>query len=285
MARGLTPQHLQQIAALEAACLAVDGGRLKLEYPSLRNRALEAANDFLAWSGPNGSGELIGFCGIYQHRSDEAEICGMTHPAFRRRGIFTRLLDAAAAELGRRGQRRVLLIVDRSCAAGVAFAVARGAVLDSSEHRMTQREPPEPDGSGERVRLRPASSEADVAFVRDCTAGAFGLGPDAVAGTNWEETAVRTLVIEGDGEPVGVIRLEREASASSAGIYGFAVRPERQGRGYGRGALSAVTRALRDEGISSIHLEVLVDNPGALHLYESCGFVSTGIEDYYLLPV
>jgi ribosomal protein S18 acetylase RimI-like enzyme len=81
------------------------------------------------------------------------------------------------------------------------------------------------------------------------------------------------------------MRVERDQEAAEAGIYGFAVVPEQQGRGYGRAALSKVTRDLRDEGITSVHLEVLVDNPGALHLYESCGFEVLGIEDYYLIPV
>jgi ribosomal protein S18 acetylase RimI-like enzyme len=30
---------------------------------------------------------------------------------------------------------------------------------------------------------------------------------------------------------------------------------------------------------------VLVDNPAALHLYESCGFTVLGTEDYYLIPL
>ncbi len=286
MARGLTADQLQHIAALEAACLAADGGRLKLEYPTLRGRSPGIANDFLWWSGEGG--ELVGFCGIYQYRSDEAEVCGMVHPAFRRRGIFTRLLDAALvelAELAERAQRRVLLIVDRCCEAGGGFAAARGGVLESSEHRMTQVDPPQPQDSTDRVQVRQASGEAgDVAFVRECTAGAFAMPEEAVAGTEWASMAAGTLVIDGDGEPVGVMRVEREPATASAGIYGFGVLPERQRRGYGRAALATVTRALHQEGFSSVHLEVLVDNPAALHLYESCGFAATGIEDYYLLP-
>ena len=61
--------------------------------------------------------------------------------------------------------------------------------------------------------------------------------------------------------------------------------PGRRRRGYGRAALSTVSRELREEGITSVHLEVLVDNPGALHLYESCGFEALGIEDYYSIPI
>lgn len=235
------------------------------------------ANDFL-WR--TADGEIAGFCGIYQNVPTEVEICGMVHPRHRRQQIGSRLLDAAMDELRRRGVGRVLLIVDRSCEAGVGFAAARGGLLDSSEYRMHQEEAPPLQGAYEQLSLRPAVS-ADTEFLRDCIARGFRLPEEAVARDDWAARVARTLVIESDGARVGVMHVERDDVAHTAGIYGFVVQPELQGRGYGRGALSTITRAVRSEGIRSVHLEVLVDNPAALHLYESCGFVSTGVEDYY----
>ncbi len=206
----------------------------------------------------------------------------MVHPRHRRRHIATRLLDAAMDELRSRGVGRVLLIVDRSCGAGVGFAAGRGGTLQSSEHRMRQEHAPELQGAHEQMTLRPAVSD-DLDFVRDCTARGFGLPTEAVDRDDWEERVRQTIVIETAGTRVGVVRVDRDEVAHDAGIYGFVIVPELQGRGYGRGALSTITRAVRSEGIESVHLEVLVDNPAALHLYESCGFVSTGVEDYYLV--
>jgi ribosomal protein S18 acetylase RimI-like enzyme len=113
----------------------------------------------------------------------------------------------------------------------------------------------------------------------------FAMSDEDVAGHDWAEMIEPALIIEHAGAPVGVMHVEKDDLAGEAGIYGFGVLPELQGRGFGRGALSSVTRALRDEGISSVHLEVLVDNPAALHLYESCGFVLGGVEDYYQIPL
>ena len=227
--------------------------------------------------------EIVAFLGIYVNRPTEAEICGMVHPQRRREGIFTRLLDEAVVELRRREAERVLLIVDRSCEAGVGFSRRRGGVVDSSEYRMRQAEAPELQGAHEHLTIRNGTrDEGD--FIRDCIARAFSLPDEAVAGDDWPERAEETLVIEHAGERVGVMRVERDVKASEAGIYGFAMLPEQQGRGYGKAALSKVSRDLRDEGVTSVHLEVLVDNPAALHLYESCGFVTLGIEDYYLIP-
>jgi ribosomal protein S18 acetylase RimI-like enzyme len=217
------------------------------------------------------------------HQPTEAEICGMVQPGQRRQGIFTRLLDEALAELRRRGIERVLLVVDRSNEGGVGFSRNRGGVVDSSEYRMRQPEAPALQGAHEQLELRPGKRE-DGEFVRDCVAGGFGLPDEAVAGDNWSRRAEGTLVIEHDGIRVGVMSVERDTEAHEAGIYGFAVLPEYRGRGYGRGALSKLSRDLREEGIATVHLEVLVDNPAALHLYESCGFQTLGIEDYYLLP-
>lgn len=175
-------------------------------------------------------------------------------------------------------------MVDRSCEAGVGFSVGRGGVLISSEYRMRQSEAPELQGAHERLTMR-LGTAYEAGFVRDCRALAFGLPDEAMAVDDWAERAQATIVIEQAGEPVGVMSVERDGKAAAAGIYGFAVLPDHQGRGYGRAALSKVSRDLRDDGVTSVHLEVLVDNPAALHLYESCGFVALGIEDYYLIGV
>jgi ribosomal protein S18 acetylase RimI-like enzyme len=249
----------------------------------LRTRDPDVKTDFL-WRGADG--ELLGFLGLYQNQPTEVEICGMVHPQHRRRRIFTRLLEAALAGLRLRGSPRVLLIVDRSCEAGVGFATSRGGVVDSSEYRMRQQEAPELQGAHEQLCLRQATaSSEDLDFLRDCIQRGFHVPEEAIAADDWVERAKETLVIEQAGAKVGVMRVDRDPEASEAGIYGFVVLPELQGGGIGRGALSVVTRALRDDGIDSVHLEVLVDNPAALHLYESCGFQSSGIEDYYLIPL
>ncbi len=69
----------------------------------------------------------------------------------------------------------------------------------------------------------------------------------------------------------------------TAGIYGFAITPVLQGRGYGRAALSGICRSLMEADVEQVELEVSVVNPSALHVYERCGFEVTGTEDYYLL--
>lgn len=279
----LEPSELESLARLEEACRLADGGRLKLEWATLRSRPRGTTSDFVWMIG----GEVVGFLGLYHWRHTEIEMCGMVHPAHRRRGIGSRLYEAASGEIARRSPPRALLIVDRATEAGQRFALARGGELDHSEHRMQQRREPEVREGTPEVRLSPAS-RADAPFVSSCLAAAFEEeevvffpADDAV----FERLITSTLVIEDaeTAERVGVMRVERDAAAAS--IYAFAVEPERQGRGFGRAALSQVTRQLRRSGVGVVSLEVLAHNDGALHLYRTCGFDSVGIEDYFAMPV
>jgi Acetyltransferases len=92
----------------------------------------------------------------------------------------------------------------------------------------------------------------------------------------------RTLLVEIAGCAVGTLRLTREDD-EVAGIYGFAVDPDWQGRGIGRDVLRRVCQQLCDEGVHRIGLEVAVDNDRALGLYTSLGFTPLTTEDYYAL--
>ena len=277
---GLRLEDLHAIESLATACVAVDGGRLKLEWGVLQSRPAEQSNDFL-WVGERG---LIGFLGLYGYRSDQAEICGMVHPSARRQGIFSRLFEAASAELVRRGTAEVLLVVDRLYEAGSGFARSVGGTIEHSEHRMTLRRGPAVVASDPLVTIR-AAELADGPFVISCLAQAFDFPADLGA-TELETLAKRvpgTLVIDYADQPVGTVRVDRGADA--AGIYGFAVLPEYRGRGIGRQVLSSLARDLDAEGVAQIGLEVSVTNDSALHLYLSCGFDVMGTEDYYAVSL
>ncbi len=279
----LSGEELSSLARLESACLSSDGGRLKLEWPALRNRRPGETSDFAYVV----AGELIGFVGLYQWRSIALELCGMVHPSWRRRGVGSLLYEAAAAEIARRQPASALMVVERAFTSGRRFASARGGRLAHSEHRMRQSTEPERRPRLQVVRLRRAG-RPDAAFVVDCLAAAFEEEPrvlDLGDGQAVDQVLEGTVVIEDPtrATKVGVVRVEREGGVAS--IYGFAVLPALQGRGYGRAALCALTRRLRRSGVGVVSLEVLSSNDGALHLYESCGFEVIGTEDYYSMPI
>lgn len=267
-ARGLTEDDLADIAALERRVVAADGGRLKLEWPTLRSRPDGAVNDLLWREGQ----ALLGFLGLYGF-GGPVELAGMVHPDARRRGIGTAMLRRALELAAERRAGEVLLVAPRATSAGAAFARARGGELEHSEHHLvlgeTPPEPLAPPGLSLRPYV-PADAEAVGAILTE----AFGGEHTDLTGAHRGH-----LVVEAGGEVVGTVRLSSEGG--SAGIYGFAVRADRRGEGIGGYVLRYLCAKTRAEGTRRVTLEVEVKNEGALRLYTAAGFEPAATEDYF----
>lgn len=279
--RGLSPAALTAIADLERRVVAVDGGRLKLEWNTLRNRPDHQVNDLLWWE--REGEELLGFCGIYLFGGSTPEITGMVDPEHRRRGIATALLDAATECCRDRGVHRAFLLVPRGSTAGRELALRHGGVLDHSEHALVLDGEPSDGPSDPELSLRLARLE-DLEPVERILKAAFDWTPDDLPAFLTDNSGrERTLVVEQRGEPVGTVRITHDGD--TGGIYGFAVDPARQGRGIGRDVLRRCCRLLREEGMRRVGLEVAVENERALGLYTSIGFRPVTTEDYYALSL
>lgn len=273
--RGLSPADLDAIADLERRVVQADGGRLKLEWGTLASRDGKQVDDLLWWD----DDQLLGFVGLYSF-GPSLELAGMVLPAARLRGIATALLDAALALARERGHRGALLIVPRTAQAGRALALARGGVLEHSEHALMLASEPAGGPGDPALTLRPAEV-SDAPHLQALLEAGFGRPAPFVAAT-LADGPDRTLLVEREGAPVGTVRLSRHGAVG--GVYGFVVHPDWQGRGIGRDVLRRVCRLLYDEGARRIGLEVAVDNERALGLYTSVGFTPVTTEDYYALP-
>jgi len=277
LARDLGPVHLDAIAGLERRVVAADGGRLKLEWGTLRSRPGTRVDDVLWWDGDR----LVGFLGLYSFGAPTVELAGMVDPAARRRGVATALIDAALPLCDARGWSQRLLVTPRTSAGGQALAASRGAVLDHSEHAMELRGDPAPGPEDPAIAVRPGT-EADADAVFSLLKHGFGWQPAASAQELPASFLPQSLTVERDGEVVATLRLE--VDGDSAGVHGFVVRPDLQGRGIGRDVLRRVCRQARARGATSVHLEVAVENDRALGLYTSLGFERVLTEDYFALP-
>lgn len=276
-ARGLSDRALHGIAELEARVIATDGGRLKLEWRVLRGRSGRQVEDLLWWDGDR----CLGFLGLYAFAAPTVEIAGMVDPSARRGGIATALLDAAVALCVERAYDRALLVTPRSSTGGRAFALARGAALEHSEHALVLEGPPADGRVDPELHLRLATV-ADADELARVLTVAFGWPAGDMAARLAEGTS-RTIVVERHGAIVATVSLALEGNVGR--IYGFAVDPPLQGRGIGRDVLRRVCRQLREEGAARVGLEVAVDNDHALGLYTSLGFTRVMTEDYYELPL
>jgi ribosomal protein S18 acetylase RimI-like enzyme len=272
LAAGLDAAQLAAIAALEAACVA--DGRLKLEWPTLRNRPAAEVNDLLYVQ----ADEILGFVGLYRF-GRPLELTGMVHPAARRRGIGRRLLAAALALPIATAAEEILLVADRASQAGGGFALAADAVFAHAEHFMTlaagNLPPVDGRGAGD-VTLRRAT-EADLPFL----SGGLEFSQHHLPPPGGDAASF-VAVIEQGGEPVGAIRSERDAGGAAL-LYGFEVVPERRGRGIGRAALRTTIEEVRRAGAGAVSLEVLTDNERALGIYRDAGFETVTTMDYYRL--
>jgi ribosomal protein S18 acetylase RimI-like enzyme len=271
----LDPARLAAVADLERRVVAADGGRLKLEWGTLRARSGERVEDLLRWDGDR----LVGFLGLYAFGAPTVELAGMVDPAWRRRRIATSLLDAALQLCRQRGHGPVLLVTPRNRAGGREFALGRGCVLHHSEHALELTGDPVGSPSDPRTSIRPVGAGDTDAVDALLLAGFGWRRPDAEAPGHRDGT----LVVERDGEVVGTLRVTHD-SPGDVGVYGLVVRPDRQGRGIGRDVLGRVCRQALADDADRVHLEVAVDNDRALGLYTSLGFRPAATEDYYSVP-
>jgi|GEM_PF-104677 ribosomal protein S18 acetylase RimI-like enzyme len=317
--QGLTQMELAEIAQLAQLCNTEEGLDLKLNWEMLRGRSKSEINDFLYYE----QNTLIGFLGLYAFNSKEAEVSGMVHLVYRRRGIFTELLSAAQDETRRRHIPTLLLIIEHASSSGQAFVGQLATTYDHSEYKMVLEQFRQPAGFNERLQFREARID-DLPMFKQITAEAFGMADDEV---DWysvhalENPARRyylaslsnvdivqhpanasmaqgdqsiayshspqeadTGALNGPTEMV-IGKLDVSLEGQSAFVYGFAVLPEYRGRGYGRQILARTIQELLAQGRERIALEVATENRNALSLYQSCGFKETGSYDYYALAV
>lgn len=274
-AHGLTDAALEAIGDLERRVLATDGGRLKLEWATLRTPPTDDVRALL-WSEHD---RLLGFLGIYSFGWPTLELAGMVDPQQRRRGIGRALLEAALPICRARGCERLLLVVPRVSLAGRELAASLGAAHDHSEHALTLSKHPAGTSAAPPLHLREATT-ADVPTLSRLFLDGFG---QAHAGGDRPlvDRRTRTLMIDRGDETIGTLTTTRDGACGR--VYGFVVGSEWRGRGVGREALQSACRELFDAGMDKVELEVEVANDRALGLYTSVGFEPVATEDYYAL--
>jgi ribosomal protein S18 acetylase RimI-like enzyme len=280
LSAGLSPSVLEAIAGLERRVVAADGGRLKLEWSTLRHRAGRDVEDLLWWDDER----LLGFLGIYAHSAPIIELAGMVDPEFRRRGIGAALLEAALRVCHGRVHTATLLVVPGTSAAGRALALRQGATLDHSEHALQLLGHPNDAPIDPRVTIRAATPQ-DLPAVHELLSLGFGWQPPAPDSPETDDSPrvdPDTLVIQRDGALIGTVRLTHELN--NAGVYGFVIHPDHRARGIGRDVLHRLCLKARADGAKFVNLEVATDNDRALNLYTSLGFTQVATEDYYALP-
>ena len=215
----------------------------------------------------------------------------IVHPDHRRRGHGTRLVAAALADAGARGQSTLTLAPPPGSNLAVAFLTRLGFAYDHSLWRLRlapDTEVPPPDFPPDIVARHFRRDENLAAYV-DLVNAAFADHPSPYAVTiervrhshglpDFDPANILLLAPKSNpGRPVAVCRCAlRDHAGRPIGIIGLiGVLPAWRGRGLGRELLRWGVARLRAAGATEITLTVDADNDRALALYVRTGFVRT----------
>lgn len=252
----------------EAAVLALDG-------ESARHLLVEEA----------GTGTVCGYASVLA----DGTVQGMVHPAHRRRGHGTVLLQEAFALRPDAG-----VWAHGALEGSLTFLAAAGLV--ESRYLLTLHRdldparplPAIPGSTLEDLRLGTFEAERDSEHWVAVNARAFADHPEQGSLTRddleqrlaqpWFD-AEDMLVALRDEELVGFVWIKREcpgATDRDAEIYAVATAPSVQGHGVAGLLLATSLDRLRSDGVPGVELYVEADNAPALRLYEAWGFTVAG---------
>jgi len=225
------------------------------------------------------------------YASDDAPIELAVHPAYRRRGHATALID----RLVEQGEKRFWAHGDMEGARAVAAAsgLRPARTLLRLVRPMTSGANPADGPTPPDVVIRPFRDE-DLPGVLAVNARAFAAHPeqgamdrarfDQRAASDWFDPA-GIFVAEQDGEIVGFHWTKLDASRGGelvGEVYVLAVDPAHEGRRLGTALLARGLAHLAGAGVSAVELYVEADNEPALALYRSHGFTQAGRDVVYI---
>ena len=283
--RALDEADLPAVAELARACLAADGGQPFAADPGfLRGCYLSGAENLAGFDGS----ALVCVTALRRPSPDAPAVTtGLVHPAWRRQGIGRHAFDWAAARAGDAGIRAE----SEALGAGAhALYLSRGLAQVFAENVMElPASAAVPAVRGPAGLVLSAWGDADPARFHAVYAAAFrdrpgfpGWPPE-----RWIEwlsddedfRAPWTLLATLDDVDAGFI-----AAAAGGWIVQVGVVPAARGRAIGALLVAEAVRLMRAAGEARITLNVNVNNPHAIALYERLGFVRAGRRARYQRP-
>lgn len=250
----LSESQIHDAEQLAGLCCRHD--RISLSYPA------EESSGARHWLVYDDNKMLIAALGLVYYDDTLAECTAFTHPAFRRRGLFSSLLKLAAEDCG---DCDILFPVSGSCPDTAAVLEALGAELTSREYQMeTELTVPAAEKTG-------ANASAKSRFFLDSTGHSKDL----------EMTVWHLFSASSPTSPRGTCQTSL-ISDSSVCLHHVEILPQFRKQGCGTALMNLLFSALHKKGIRRVMLQVSGDNEAALALYKKTGFRITETLSYYL---
>lgn len=277
----ISEKEYKEISKLEKICFLQDKTNLKLELDYRLNVrrnpeiGLKEINDILYYV----QDTLVAYIGISNFgESNVGEVNGMTHPNFRRKGLFKRLFELAMEECENRKFNKVLLLSDGNSRSGIEFINSVSGEYDFSEYRMKVINKTTID-SVSHIRLRKAEKPDGKQIARQ-----NAIFFDHSEEYEWsseedDDLSKNTYMVELNEAVIGKIAISYDDDL--AFISGFGILPDFRGKGYGKAAFKQALRLIDERDIHDIELDVESKNSNALNLYKACGFKEQSVMSYY----
>lgn len=236
-------------------------------------------SEFLAYDGD----QLIGYTGICFFGGNESEVNGLVAPAYRRNGVFTKIIQEVETELLSRGHKTYLALVDQLSSSGMAWVNAKQGVLDHVEYEMLLPEETTIESLSKGIVLRLATN-ADAQIIYQMNR-AFEEGEFDPSFLPEEEAkrGMEIMLIERENQIIGKIHLQY--FGDEAWIFGFVIDSAHRGKQLGKAALHESILWMRAKGVHKIYLQVDSENPIAYSLYQKVGFHNLYAMAYYRIKL
>lgn len=276
----ISEKEYKEIIHLEKLCNLKDKTNLKLELDYKLNicknsdKGLKNINELLYYV----DNVLVAYLGISSFGGNIGEINGMTHPDWRRKGLFKKLFELAVDACKNERFNKLLLLSDGKSNSGIEFIKALGGEYDFSEYRMELLNTTFSEDVSS-INLRKAD-KSDAKEIARQDAIFFNDTEEIESFPKEDELPNQvSYMIELNEKIIGKIKIEYIDNL--AFIFGFGILPDFRGKGYGKAALKRVINLINKKGIYNIELDVECKNNTALTLYKACGFEGKSVMNYY----
>ncbi len=276
----LSSEQIKQYRELEQTCRQHD----RLERTAFLSNELnfntQIDSFYLLYEGNT----LVGVLSMFLPTKDASEISAYTLPEYRHRGCFHLLLQTAEEELKKYGINQILFVQEPQSKDAQAVLNHYQAKYAYTEYLMTYDRTVYQEKES-RIRLFPAE-QANATEMASIDSVLFE--EDYDESLSMTEKSIASPHIEQycaflDDTLVGICNANLENGDIS--IYGVGIKPEFQGKGYGRELLNLLLGRLLRHKDRNITLEVSSRNEIAYRLYITSGFRAVTQYDYYTYSI
>lgn len=267
-----TPEHADAVREFAQVVAEVDGIEAFGEQTLFNLSSMEAEHFLIRKPAGAGTASTLGYAQVDRHSAELA-----VHPAHRRNGIGTALLDAVKSR-----DPSAAVWAHGNLDGAKALAVSRGLEVTRELVYMTAQLselhlPSPPAG----VRVHTFTPE-DAPEWLAVNAAAFAEHPEQGRLTQkdldermnqpWFTPETFWLARDERGELLGYMWVKREPQAQAAEIYVLGVSPGAQGRGVGKFLTQYALARMHATGVKEMDLYVEGDNTPAIATYTQYGF-------------